>query len=51
MNLADHRPVLLGPLQYSLDGGNLSISAQAHLGDSYDQEVCAAGSRVRGSRA
>ena len=43
VNLADHRPVLLGPLQYSLDGGNLSISAQANLGDSYDQEVCAAG--------
>jgi hypothetical protein len=43
VNLADHRPVLLGPLQYSLDGGNLSISAQADLGDSYDQEVCAAG--------
>ena len=44
VNLADHRPVLLGPLQYSLDGGNLSISAQANLEDSYDQEVCAAGS-------
>ncbi|MDA4115385.1 MAG: hypothetical protein OK442_02380 [Thaumarchaeota archaeon] len=43
VNLADHRPVLLSPLQYSLDGGNLSISAQANLGDSYDQEVCAAG--------
>jgi hypothetical protein len=35
--------VSLGPLQYSLDGGNLSISAQANLGDSYDQEVCAGG--------
>jgi len=43
VNLADHRPVLLSPLQYSLDGGNLSISAPANLGDSYDQEVCAAG--------
>jgi hypothetical protein len=43
VNLADHRPVLLNPLQYSLDGGNLSISAQASLGDSYDQEVCGAG--------
>jgi len=43
VNLADHRPVLLSPLQYSLDGGNLSISAQASLGDSYDQEVCAEG--------
>jgi len=47
VNLADHRPVLLGPLQYSLDGGNLSVSAQANLGDSYDQEVCAAGSAAR----
>jgi hypothetical protein len=47
VNLADHRPVLLGPLQYSLDGGNLSVSAQANLGDSYDQEVCAAGSASR----
>jgi len=44
VNLADHLPVLLGPLQYSLDGGNLSISANANLADSYDQEVCAAGS-------
>lgn len=44
VNLADHRPILLGPLQYSLDGGNLSISAQANLQDFYDQEVCAAGS-------
>lgn len=43
VNLADHRPTLLSPLQYSLDGGNLSISAPANLGDSYDQEVCAAG--------
>lgn len=43
VNLADHRPVLLSPLQYSLDGGNLTISAPANLGDSYDQEVCAAG--------
>lgn len=43
VNLADHRPVLLGPLQYSLHGGNLSISAQANLEDFYDQEVCAAG--------
>ena len=24
VNLADHRPVLLSPLQYSLDGGNLT---------------------------
>ncbi len=43
VDLADHRPVLLSPLQYSLDGGNLTISAPANLGDSYDQEVCAAG--------
>ena len=43
VNLADHRPVLFSPLEYSLDGGNLSVSAQADLGDSYDQEVCAAG--------
>lgn len=42
VNLADH-PVSLGPLQYSLDKGNISISAQANLGDSYDQEVCAGG--------
>jgi len=42
VNLADH-PVSLGPLAYALDGGNLSISTQANLGDSYDQEVCAAG--------
>lgn len=44
VNLADHLPVLVGPLQYSLAGGNLSISAQANLADFYDQEVCAAGS-------
>jgi hypothetical protein len=43
VNLADH-PVSLSPLLYSLDGGNMSISTQANLGDSYDQEVCAAGS-------
>ncbi|HEV2389228.1 MAG TPA: hypothetical protein VGS04_00740 [Nitrososphaerales archaeon] len=42
VNLADHRPVLLGPLQYSLDGGNLSVSARANLAEFYDQEVCAA---------
>ena len=42
VNLAAH-PVSLGPLAYALDGGNLSISTQANLGDSYDQEVCAAG--------
>jgi hypothetical protein len=42
VNLADH-PVSLGPLLYSLNGGNISISAQANLGDSYDQEVCAGG--------
>ena len=42
VNLADH-PVSLGPLAYALDGGNLSISTQANLGDSYDQQVCAAG--------
>jgi hypothetical protein len=42
VNLADH-PVSLGPLLYSLDKGNISISAQANLGDSYDQEVCAGG--------
>jgi hypothetical protein len=44
VNLANHRPVSLGPVQYSLEGANLSISAQADLGNSYDQEVCAAGS-------
>jgi hypothetical protein len=38
-----YHTVSLGPLQYSLDAGNLSISAQAGLGDSYDQEVCAGG--------
>jgi hypothetical protein len=43
VNLADHRPVLLSPFQYSLDGGKLTISAPANLGDSYDQEVCAEG--------
>jgi len=43
VNLADH-PVSLGPLLYSLDGGNLSITSQVSLGDSYDQQVCAAGS-------
>jgi hypothetical protein len=43
VNLADH-PVSLGPLLYSLDGGNLSITSQASLGDSYDQQFCAAGS-------
>ncbi len=42
VNPAAH-PVSLGPLLYSLDGGNISISTQAKLGDSYDQEVCAAG--------
>lgn len=44
VNLADHRPVLDGQFSYSLTGGNLSIAAQANLGDSYDQEVCAEGS-------
>jgi hypothetical protein len=44
VNLVSHRPVSLGPMKYSLEGGNLSISAQADLGSSYDQEVCAAGS-------
>jgi hypothetical protein len=44
VNLVNNRPVSLGPIQYSLEGGNLSISAQADLGNSYDQEVCAAGS-------
>lgn len=42
VNLAAH-PVSLSPLAYSLIGGNLSISSQASLGDSYDQQVCAAG--------
>jgi len=42
VNLADH-PVSLSPLAYSLSGGNLSISSQASLGDSYDQQVCAVG--------
>lgn len=44
VNLGDHRPVLHGKFSYSLSGGNLSIAAQASLGDSYDQEVCAEGS-------
>jgi hypothetical protein len=42
VNLAAH-PVSLGPFAYSLDGGSLSISTTANLGDSYDQEVCAVG--------
>jgi hypothetical protein len=46
VNLAAH-PVSLGPLAYSLDAGNLSISTTANLGDSYDQEVCAAGNATR----
>lgn len=44
VNPAQHRPSLLSPFQYSLDGGNISISASANLGGGYDQEVCAAGS-------
>jgi hypothetical protein len=44
VNLVNHRPVSLGPIRYSLEGGNLSISAQADLGNSYDQEACAVGS-------
>ena len=47
VNLADH-PVSLGSLSYSLKDGNISISAQANLGDSYDQEVCASGSVAAG---
>jgi len=47
VNLVNHRPVSLGPIQYSLEGANLSISAQADLGSSYEQEVCAAGSVPR----
>jgi len=43
VNLAAH-PVSLGPLAYGLEDGNLSISTTAKLGDTYDQEVCAAGS-------
>jgi len=35
--------VSLAPLAFSLQGGTMSISTQARLGDSYDQEVCAAG--------
>jgi hypothetical protein len=46
VNLAAH-PVSLGPLAYSLDAGTLSISTTAKLGDSYDQEVCAAGNATR----
>ena len=42
VNPASHQ-VSLGPLLYSLQGGNMSISTQAKLGDSYDQEVCAGG--------
>ncbi|HKT21977.1 MAG TPA: hypothetical protein VJR06_05130, partial [Nitrososphaerales archaeon] len=44
VNLADHRPLLSGGLQYGLDGGNLSISAQANLAGFYDTEACAVGS-------
>jgi hypothetical protein len=44
VNPDDHL-VSLGQLQYSLSRGNISISADANLADSYDQEVCAAGSR------
>ncbi len=43
VNLADHAPLLDGPLRYSLAGGNLSVAAPASLGDSYDREVCAEG--------
>jgi hypothetical protein len=39
-------PISLGTLAYALQGGNMSISSQAKLGDSYDQEVCAGGSAV-----
>jgi hypothetical protein len=46
VNLAAH-PVSLGPFAYSLDAGTLSISTTADLGDSYDQEVCAAGNATR----
>lgn len=42
VNLAA-RPISLGPFAYSLSGGDLLISANADLGDSYDQEVCATG--------
>jgi hypothetical protein len=42
VNPSDHA-VSLSALQYSLADGNISISAQADLGDSYDQEVCASG--------
>ncbi len=36
-------PISLGPFAYSLEGRSLLISTKANLGDSYDQEVCAAG--------
>jgi hypothetical protein len=49
VNTVQQRRVLLGPLQYSLDAGNLTISAQANLGDSYDQEVCAVSNATRGA--
>jgi hypothetical protein len=49
LNTVQHRRVLLGPLQYSLDAGNITISAQASLGDSYDQEVCAVGNGTGGA--
>ncbi|MDA4117823.1 MAG: hypothetical protein OK455_05710 [Thaumarchaeota archaeon] len=42
VNPASH-PVSLSSVSYALAGGNMSISATASLGDSYDQEVCAAG--------
>lgn len=42
VNPAAH-PVSLSPLAYSLSGGNMSISTQANLGDSYDQQVCTGG--------
>jgi len=42
VNLAAHS-VSFGPFAYSLEGSDLMMSAAANLGDSYDQEVCAAG--------
>lgn len=42
VNLGAHH-VDLGPFSYSLSSGELTISSLSTLGDSYDQEVCAAG--------
>lgn len=47
VNPASH-PVSLAPLTYALQSGNLTISTQANLGDSYSQEICVAGNTTTG---